>query len=232
MILSDSRNFIFVHIPKTGGTSMHAMLKPALDTARDLDVMTSDRADGPRDACGIDPDAPLMKHSSARRMVKLLGPEKFASMFSFTVVRNPFARAYSAFSYARWRARYHEDAHERERRKNYLDLSFEDVAADLPAYANSMKSLKSMTRWLHRPDAVSYVARLETLAADWALIRAVLNIEDVTDAIPARENVSTDTPEWQNMSPAAARHVAEYYADDFKAFGYDPHLPSTASGVK
>ena len=109
MIVSESLNCVFIHIPKTGGSSVRTMLAPALDLSRDLDIRSRKSVRGTRAACGMDPAAAIIKHSRLDRLGKLLGPARLTSMFSFAVVRNPFARAWSALAFVKRRAVSHAD---------------------------------------------------------------------------------------------------------------------------
>ncbi|WP_339772739.1 sulfotransferase family 2 domain-containing protein [uncultured Pseudosulfitobacter sp.] len=231
MIVSESLNCVFIHIPKTGGTSMHTMLAPALDLSRDLDIRSRKSVMGNRSACGMDPTLPMIKHSRLDRLGKLLGSARLASMFSFAVVRNPFARAWSALAFVKRRAVSHPDPDVRANCAPYLDMSFDDIASDLPAQARQMRSLLPQVKWVPSPRSVSHLARLETLAADWAVIVDRLGIADRVAPAPQRENVSAGHEAWHSMSPTAAAHVADYYADDFAAFGYDASTRFATQGV-
>jgi hypothetical protein len=80
-LVSDSRKFIFIHIPKTGGTSIESALKDYC-IAESLSRPGSDT------------------HASAISTRVLYGKEKFDKYFKFAVVRNPYERELSYFFYA------------------------------------------------------------------------------------------------------------------------------------
>ncbi|MBM1814965.1 sulfotransferase family 2 domain-containing protein [Pseudosulfitobacter pseudonitzschiae] len=231
MIVSESLNCVFIHIPKTGGSSVRTMLAPALDLSRDLDIRSRKSVRGTRAACGMDPAAAIIKHSRLDRLGKLLGPARLTSMFSFAVVRNPFARAWSALAFVKRRAVSHADPEVRANCAPYLDMSFDDLASDLPAQARQMRSLLPQVKWVPSPQSVTHLARLETLAADWAVIVDKLGIANRVSPAPLHENASTDHEAWRSMSPTAAARVVDYYADDFAAFGYDTSTRFVARGV-
>ncbi len=97
MILSRGRSFIFIHIPKTGGTA----LALALETrAMADDEMLGDtpkalkRRHRLRDA---KTRGRLWKHSTLADIEGLASREEIAQMFTFTLVRNPYDRAVSYY---------------------------------------------------------------------------------------------------------------------------------------
>lgn len=86
MILSREKKFVFIHIPKTAGTSISKLLKE----------IVSDAA------------SPFNTHLPARaiqlRAEKIRGTEDIASYQSFSFVRNPFERMHSLYHFikSRW----------------------------------------------------------------------------------------------------------------------------------
>ena len=89
MIISHARRYVFVHIPKTGGTAMTLALEAR--AARD-DIILGDtpkaQARRARQA-GLRAAGRLWKHSTLADLDGLLRPEDLAAMFTFTLVRNP-----------------------------------------------------------------------------------------------------------------------------------------------
>lgn len=71
------RNVTFVHIGKTGGTSIRAFLRAAIKKTRDFNLLELDR------------------HSTAKHLQDEYG-EAFDNSFRFSVVREPLARYASA----------------------------------------------------------------------------------------------------------------------------------------
>ncbi len=104
MLISNSHNFIFIHIYKNAGTSIKAALKPfatsmfqerlngiahypVLGNLASL-LMRFDRFS----------PAPYPSHVSARRIVSELG-DTYRSYFSFAFVRNPWDWQVSLYNY-------------------------------------------------------------------------------------------------------------------------------------
>jgi hypothetical protein len=75
MLYSKTHNFIFVHIPKTGGTSIRRVLEPYATPLPD--------------GTSVDDCTHRYGHLTAIELKRLLGEEVWESCFKFAVVRNP-----------------------------------------------------------------------------------------------------------------------------------------------
>lgn len=64
------RNFIFIHIGKTAGTSITKII-----------------------------GEPFQKHNTAKEVIKIIGREKWDNNYKFTVVRNPWDKVFSWYKY-------------------------------------------------------------------------------------------------------------------------------------
>ncbi len=97
MIISRGRSYIFVHIPKTGGTSLAVALE---DRAMKHDIMLGDTPKAKRRRKrlkDVETAGRLWKHSTLADIEGLVTREEMAQMFTFTLVRNPWDRIVSYY---------------------------------------------------------------------------------------------------------------------------------------
>lgn len=101
MILSRGRSYLFIHIPKTGGTS----LALALETrAMKDDIMLGDTPKATkrrRQLQGFKASGRLWKHSRLADLEGLLTPGEVEGLFVFTLVRNPWDKLVSYYHWLR-----------------------------------------------------------------------------------------------------------------------------------
>ena len=109
MIVSHSRNFIFVHIPKSGGTSLNAALEPHLAPA---DLVIADTARGQQSRAAladVQTAGRLWKHSTLADAEGLISRDDMARMLIVTLVRNPWDRLVSYYHWLRAQTFGHPD---------------------------------------------------------------------------------------------------------------------------
>ena len=96
MIISNSRKFIFVHIHKTAGSSVAAGIVPHL-AWNDLYLGGSNIVN--ETDMRYETQYGLHKHSKIDDIVSCCGAELVQQYFSFSIVREPVARALSLYNY-------------------------------------------------------------------------------------------------------------------------------------
>lgn len=97
MILSRGRRYLFIHIPKTGGTSLALALE---DRAMKDDIMLGDtpKARNRRGKVkGIQTRGRLWKHSTLADLDGLVRLDELDDLMIFALVRNPWARTVSYY---------------------------------------------------------------------------------------------------------------------------------------
>jgi hypothetical protein len=93
-MISDEHNFIFIHVPKTGGNSIQKVLLPFSDNY----MVPNDPEKTGADRFAIrSKTLDIVKHSSLSDYQRQLDPERFTRYFKTTCIRNPWDRCVSFF---------------------------------------------------------------------------------------------------------------------------------------
>ena len=101
MIISRGRGYIFVHIPKTGGTAMAVALERR---AMADDILIGDTPKARRRKgrlVALRPAGRLWKHSTVADIAGIVTADELSRMLVFTLVRNPWDRMVSYWTWLR-----------------------------------------------------------------------------------------------------------------------------------
>lgn len=198
---SPALNYVFIHIPKCAGTSLHRALQ-ALHERRDL----------PR------PTTPYHKHTKAAEVRRLLG-KKWEAAFTFSFVRNPWDLMVSSYH---WWLQYAE-----EFPALAGDVAQIRAMNGFPAFLRSRygKEMinehvgRDFTDWLAEDGTVivDFIGRYENLAEDWKRVCAHLGEKPVP---LTRENQVAREDYRSFYDQASHDLIARRFAQSIALFGY------------
>lgn len=209
MLISFSHKFVFVHIPKTGGTSIRAALQRyhPFDQAMGNGRMQSlrDQYQAKLDAAGI------FSHSAIRVAPLVLSQESLDTFYKFAVIRNSWEWVVSLYVYIK-RFQGHPQ-HE-----SVKDMSFEEYLdwCFVQDHRPCQLQCKYVTDESGRM-AVDFCCRFERLGEDFAQVCEKLGLTDV--ALPHLNKYRTRQYS-DYYTPATRDLVHEYCREDVERFGF------------
>lgn len=212
MILSRGRRYLFIHIPKTGGTSLALALEAR---AMKEDILLGDTPKARRRrhrVQGVAAAGRLWKHSTLADLEGLVTREELADLFCFTLVRNPWDRLVSYYHWLRAQSFDHPAVGR---------AKAQDFAAFLRA-PETLESLRAspaahyMRDGAGRERADCYI-RLEHFAEDAAPLFAHLGFRLDLPRVNRSERARDHRAYYD---PALRDLVADTCAEDIARFGY------------
>tara|TARA_B100000676_G_C18013247_1_gene808003 strand:- start:500 stop:1288 length:789 start_codon:yes stop_codon:yes gene_type:complete len=222
MIVSHKNKFVFVHIPKTGGTSIVQALYPYLDPEQDIIIGGHERHDNPStfSASEYEKNNQLHKHSSAVEIKKVIGQDIWDEYFIFAFVRNPFARVVSLYEW--WKQT--EWVGEKKKKKEIKEMTFKDFTKseytgftmlDSLTYKKSKKIYSQYSKVMD----VDFVGKLEDVHASFAYICGILNLPRIQVGVYNKSSQKNDPYEGY-YDEESLSNVGYKFSEDAKAFGY------------
>jgi hypothetical protein len=219
MLLSHKKKFVFLHIFKTGGTSVTRMLLPysrlrdraaygqgrAKQAVELFNRVTGLQQNGMRHITGYH------KFAKAIDVKNKLGDNLYDEFFSFCFVRNPFDRMVSIYFHLK-RLPNHPFHHQavslefaafiewslEEQPEKYIDWMVDESGANI----------------------VDFVGRLECFDQDVAIIKQRLDLPAVK-TLHENSNPSR-VKDYRSVYDDNTREIVQsYFAEDLSAFGYD-----------
>jgi len=237
MIISRSLNFIFIHIHKTGGSSMEIALDPYLrwdDLVLGSTPLGEAMNDHYRRRYG------LHKHSSIQEVQNVCGADLVARCYCFAMVRHPVHRICSLYNFVgsivtKWAVN--------------KGLSVDAIRADLNRFAKAHPPLgwpasrafiqsQSFAEFLAHPDLYrdeGFLPQTSRLSLEGkGLACTPLKLEECNHWLPklsARLGVDLKLPHVnasgqklvsaETISPESRETIRTMFAEDFATFGYD-----------
>ncbi len=213
MIISRKRRFIFVHIPKTGGTSL-SLAYEARAAADDILIGDTPKARArARRLKDAKTAGRLWKHSTLADIRGLVTDSEVSSFFVLTLVRNPWERM---LSYWAW-LRHQSFAHPAVLLAKGLPF---DAFLRHPKMQASLRASPygSYVAGIDGAERCDLFVRLEHLAEDLTPFEKYLGF--ALGPLP-HENASDRPADWRAAyDDDLAALVADLAADDIAKFGY------------
>jgi hypothetical protein len=204
-MLSLSGQWLFVHVPKTGGNSLQSTLVSLSD-----DKLVGDELRDGVERFEVTGPVTRHKHFSMQDYFDALGPGTFTRLFKFGVVRDPWERAISwYFSPHRWTSQCRPPVWSPE--------EFRSSLCQMPR-AVDMLSIEPQIM------AADMVLRFEKLHQDAQDLFSRLGVGPL--ALPLR-NFGLRNSDWRTyylMYPDLVDLVSDLFGTDAENFGYNPPL--------
>lgn len=189
----DEKEVIFLHVPKTGGTTIKRLFDIPL--LHDSNPAVT----------------PSPQHLTCARLRERLGNKKYDSYYKFAIVRNPWSRILSSYF---WRqtlpkkrkilpfASFIESARHAVINGQFYEQEFGDHFIPQVEYTSD----------------VNDVFRFESFASSVKIIASKLNTP--VEKIPPKKPKHYDQY-WNYFDSHTRDMVAEIYSDDIREFGYE-----------
>ena len=191
-MISEQKQFIFIHIPKTAGNAIQNILRRY---SEDEIVCNTPYQDGV-ERFEINNSFGLNKHATAQDYLARLGYESYHKKFKFTCVRNPWDRAIS----------YYFSPH---RGVNTWNRT---------SFIDFLEEIQPMTAYLPDIEQLGMVMRYEQLLQDFKALCEQLSLP--YEALPVRNKSVNSSPYWHYYDDELKKMVASKFANDIELFGY------------
>ena len=216
MLISYKYKFIFVHIAKTGGTSIRSALNRFVlrDPFRWIQMFINRISDLTNHRAGIK----IPRHASIVVAKELLPEDKFEGFFKFAFVRNPWDLQVSSYHHIR-----RERPHLIEHIKNFEDFLKWKLEADRPYHY--ILDASKRPQWYSLIDVdgrclVDFIGRYENLNRDFEEVCRRIGFKRVPH-LPHRRK-SKDRRDYRYYyNDKSIELVAKHYSIDIEKFGYE-----------
>ena len=189
-MISEELNCIFVHIPKTGGTSIeNAIWGPDWSQRTEEQLWMGNVRPGFNKY-----QSGGLQHLLATQIRKEVGEQKFDSCFRFTFVRNPWDKAVSQYCYIKSRPMLlkHMGLSRWSSFGRYLKVISQDHEKHVQSFEQCKFIFDDQGNRL-----VDYVGRFETLAQDFRVVADKIGLPNLK--LP------------HDMKSARRQHYSKYY---------------------
>ncbi len=204
---SAAHNFIFVHIPRTGGNSIQQVIRHFSEDRIVTDAYPDGQFRDGTDRFEVAGTYTRRKHDSLARYHEVMPADVFARAFKFCAVRDPWSRAMSFyFSPRRWL------------KKGIAPFWSRDE------FLASLTDLRPMVDYLKVAGEIQdldYVVHFERIGAEVAGALELIGIPADGHPLPhVNKGHGDDYRRYYDEDPALIERVGDRYGEDVACFGY------------
>ncbi len=215
MLLSPRHGFLFVHIAKTGGTSLRAALRRLQyrDPYYPLMFLCSRLSHLSRHRIG----SKFPRHAKVIAAKEMLPAALFERLFKFAFVRNPWDLQVSSYHHIRRERPALMVGHEGF--ADFLRWKLDPARPYQYHLDTAIERQRDYLIDLRGTVCIDFIGRYERLPEDYREIgrRLGVNLPD----LPHRRRATDRQADYRGYyTEATAALVAEYFAEDIAAFGY------------
>ena len=203
-MINHKHKFIFIHIPKTAGTSVEKVLfkPPKKRTTKDLWMFPNKYQTG------------ALQHLMASHIIQEVGWDVFFKYFTFSFVRNPYDKMVSQYKYT---------INERPDLLRYIGIS---DSASFKEYIERVMVTKLHVQWdcqykflyINKKCVVDFIGKFENLQEDFNIVCDKIGIP--RQQLP-HKNKSKHKHYTEYYDEETKEIVAKKYAKDIEYFGYE-----------
>ncbi|MFL9844952.1 sulfotransferase family 2 domain-containing protein [Flavobacterium rhizosphaerae] len=215
MIYSSSKNFLFIHVPKTAGTSIRSVLQPYGGHPGAINFIARRLEFFPNfcNVLGLNAIRTYDSHTTYKKVSEILSAKALDNAFKFAFVRHPLDRLYSFYL--------HILAHP--------DHPWYKKINDYGSFSTMIKNLDKVqepTQLSYLTDKqgnfnVDFVGRLENINEDFEFICSKIGVPFDLPKKNARKH-----KDWREAytSDEDIELAKKFYQEDFDQFGYETAL--------
>ena len=219
-IINNTHKFIYVHVPKTAGTSITTLFSP-LTTLFDLEIGATEFGEKIQDA--YRERFQITKHSALTEIYNAVGDRVFKNYFKFSFVRNPFDRIFSTYNFLRsWDSPDKDFNNLMQSFESFSQFICSDCLVDRLVPDNMFFP---QSHWLcsNTDDiGLDFIGKVEDLSADIANILNIIKVESLVDKTKIQIlNESVDDLNKLEMNSKDIEKIINIYKADFIKYKYD-----------